>query len=256
MTKTLWTRLTLLCLVLLPLLSLPASAVPCVEDPLLGNIEVASDFPHLTFAPGAIVHQATVDLRKIELPLVSITNPSLDAAVTVEVQGRSRQGGVVRSHLIHIEPLGTSTISLELGKRLSSLAVLSAGAFNVEMSSARSSFTFDVPVVAEPLIASLKEDCGGPGGGGGPACSTRCSKDWTLTCASGGCSGLGPYTHHGEVRCSSANVADQVYWNLNTPTGSWTTIGDQSITATWTDIVNGCPTEVTNSLGHTYDITF
>lgn len=270
MQKTPWTRLTLLSFVILSFFSLPvlgAGGPGCDEDEstLLARGLGDSSFPHLDFGSGAPVYRAAVDLRKIDLPLISVSNPSADAPVTVEILARSARASVVRSHLIQIEPLGTSTISLELGQRLTDLSALSYGAFEMELSSARSDRTFPVSVVADAHKLGPDDCDGGPGGGS--SCQTKCSKNWTLTCKVGGtCGGngdpagdFGPVTYAGRVECASSgsSQADRVYWNLNTPTGAWTTVGISNYTATWSQINgDGCPTEVTNSAGHTYNITF
>lgn len=91
---------------------------------------------------------------------------------------------------------------------------------------------------------------------------TICEGNWTLTCntaLSPGCAGLGPFTHYGMVDVYSNPTLYYVFWNLNTPTGNYTTEAPGGLTATWyragTTGNLRCPIKVLNSLGHWYNVT-
>lgn len=242
-------RFTLTSLIVAALLTTPVLA----DGPLRAAAQDDGAFPHLQFEPGDEAFVANADLREVRLPLLTVSNPSREAFVTVEVLARSTAAGQVRSHLVRLEPLGAVTLSFETGSALSSVSILSEAAFEAELSSGERGEERPLAVTSGPLAAA-----GGPGSYPPPLCLPKCLKQWTLTCNSGGCSGLGPFTEYGRVMCDVFGVHNQVYWKLNTPTGPWKTIGDQGITAEWTNVdqATTCPTRVKNSLGHVYDITF
>ncbi|MEM7583339.1 MAG: hypothetical protein AAF560_08170 [Acidobacteriota bacterium] len=202
---------------------------------------VASSFPSLGLSWGDNPYKASVDLAELGMPLITLSNPSREAFAVVRLVAWSAETGTSRWTMVQLEPRGSSTLSLEGDQNFSHLSLVSADKFGAEVVSAANDQRRDI-AVAQAGTPEL-------GGFAQKFLNITCSGTWTLTCASGGCSGLGPFPRSGRVE-----DGDQVYWNLNDPTGPWTTENYQGLTATWGGIVNGCPTTVTNSLGHTYDV--
>ncbi|MEM8964718.1 MAG: hypothetical protein AAGD38_24750 [Acidobacteriota bacterium] len=162
--------------------------------------------------------------------LLTVLNPHLDRTIGVEVALSSSTEPAERTYRLELEAGGHTILVIDGSVIFDRLSATSTDHFDVELLRAD----------GRRLERS------------GPRVATRsssitCSGQWTLTCIN--CTG-GPYTHTGWVESG-----DQVYWNLNTPTGSWTTIGDQGITATWYPGPSGCPVMVTNSVGYTYSIS-
>ncbi|MEM8964503.1 MAG: hypothetical protein AAGD38_23655, partial [Acidobacteriota bacterium] len=88
---------------------------------------------------------------------------------------------------------------------------------------------------------------------GGPQVASRflfpCHGMWTLTCIN--CSHP-PATSAGYIMNGT-----RVFWNLNEPTGvPYQTINHQGITANWSNVgLDGCPIQVSNSLGDIYSVS-
>lgn len=242
--------------ILATLLTLAVTGAAFAEEAALKR----ADFPSLDFGPAENAFRASVDITGLAAPMISVTNPSGDRFATVQVVAWSAASGESRWFLLGLEPNGASTLSLEGVDVFNSLSLVSKEAFGAEVLSGENDGrqALNVQRGAERELQNK---------------STDCNDIWTLTCTSSptnvacgsdtcgsceycgldpnnqlACLPLGPYSASGRVE-----NGNQVYWSQNTPTGAWTTVGDSSITATWTPVA-GCPISVTNSLNHSYSV--
>ncbi|MEM7354972.1 MAG: hypothetical protein AAF657_29455 [Acidobacteriota bacterium] len=197
------------------------------------------DFPSLELEPGQTPYKAAVDLGGYEWPLINVTNPSDAHYAMVRVVAWSAATGKSRWYLISLEPRGSSTLSLEGGERFAHLSLVGKQVFRVELLSADDDRRHEVSVTRELDLPTKS--------------STTCDCTWTLTCDSGGCSGLGPFSASGRVEDD-----DKVYWNQNAPLDphqAWKTENGDEFGATWSASGPGsCPYSVVNDLGHVYDV--
>ncbi len=226
-------------LVAISTLALLTFASVAVAEPVL----LESSFPSLGLGWGEMPYQASADVAGSGVPMINVTNPSRKSFALVRIVAWSDETGQSRWAMLNLEPGGSSTLSLEGAEQFSQLSFAGNGAFSVELLNATDDQRLDVPV--ERAVPAARADYGFR------KSTTTCAGDWKLTCTAGGCLNplLGPFIKHGSVV-----DGDQVYWNNNTPTGPWATIGDSNITADWVEGTNGCPNSVTNSLGHTYSV--
>lgn len=226
---------------LMTVVSLAASLAASAESARRQN-----DPALLDFDASDVVYRAGADLAGHGLPIVGVSNPSSERFVTVEVLARAGSGSS-RIYRLTLEPGGSS--DLGLGAGFAQVSLISKDPFVGELLGARAGASRQLTVSEGPYATAERSQLAKAGE---EFCLPECFGDWTLTCQN--CS-FGPYTEEGRVECSSLyGTANRVYWNQNVPTGAWTTIGDQDITATWGELEYGCPTEVTNSLGHTYTV--
>ena len=178
-------------------------------------------------------YRAVVDLSKLELPTLSLSNPYGDRSITLRVFAWSTRVEGHRTQILHLEAGGTSTMTFEGPISFDRLAVRGASPFLAELENAADGKRQTLGVVAR--------DGGFEKFGG-----FSCSGDWTLTCLN--CS-HGPFTAPGIVI-----PIGNVYWKQNRPgVNPWETVNDQGLTATWQHEMD-CPVSVTNSLGDTYSV--
>ena len=200
-----------------------------------------------TQPPPKITHQAAVDLSKFEQPVLTLSNRSEDAVVELRLLALDDDSGTVRDFVIHLEAGGSTDLSLAAKDRFDYLSILADGAFTSLVEDAaglkvrKMVEVVDLTAPASPLSKSTEQVCGG---------------DWTLTCISpSSCSYQA--THAGEVYLETPHTY-LVYWNLNQPIGSWTTIGAGNCVVSWSrDFWNeGCPkTAYNHCTEETYLVT-
>ncbi|MEM8961088.1 MAG: hypothetical protein AAGD38_06380 [Acidobacteriota bacterium] len=158
--------------------------------------------------------------------LLTLTNPSNDV-IEVRIDLWSSRVEDRRVYEVELEANGRTTLTLDSSIAFDRLVAESNNAFEASLVDADNA----------PVTFATR--------------ATTCQGDWTLTCDSS-CS-LGPFTATGRVE-----DGDKVFWKLNEPKNphvAWETVGDLGITATWDTNGGSCPTEVTNSLGHTYTVS-
>lgn len=179
-------------------------------------------------------YRAVVDLDELERPALSLSNPYGDRSITLRIFAWSTRVEGHRTHVLHLEAGGTSTMTLDGPLSFDRLAIRSASPFLAELESAGGQRQL-LEITARDGKGAFNKSFG-----------FSCSGDWTLTCLN--CS-HGPFTAPGFVI-----PIGNVYWKMNRPAANpWQTIGDQGITATWHP-EQDCPVSVTNSLGDTYSV--
>ncbi len=179
-------------------------------------------------------YRAVVDPSELERPVLSLSNPYGDRSITLRVFAWSTRIEGHRTHVLHLEAGGTSTMTFDGPLSFDRLAIRSAAPFLAELESAADGRRQMLQVEARDGKGSFNKF------------GFSCSGDWTLTCLN--CS-HGPFTAPGFVI-----PIGNVYWKQNRPAvNPWETIGDQGITATWQH-ASDCPVSVTNSLGDTYSV--
>ena len=179
-------------------------------------------------------YRAVVDLGEFERPALSLSNPYGDRSITLRIFVWSTRVEGHRTHVLHLEAGGMSTITLDGVLSFDRLAIRSASPFLAELESAVDGKRQLLEVTARDGKGSFEKF------------GFSCSGDWTLTCLN--CP-HGPFTAPGFVI-----PIGNVYWKRNRPAANpWQTIGDQGITATWHPEMD-CPVAVTNSLGDSYSV--
>lgn len=252
------TTALLACLAVLPA---GAAELTEAEQPGCCLTEAARSFGFEASEPGPFldlsgdaVFQSSSDLQADGAHWITVSNPYSDRSIAVQVRAITDQ---VKARSIAVELAAGDSASFDLQPGAIQLLATSTDSFQVQVEDLNSGALMSPEVKAartgrnprtnEPLAAAK-------------SMTTHCQGDWTLTCASSGCSGLGPFTHEGRVDRFTVWVGNRplhthnVYWNLNTPNGNYKTINHQGLTATWGPGPGICPVTVTNSLGHTYTV--
>lgn len=237
----------------------PVDAPGCCDSEVVAELGFAATEtgPFLSFGDAEQVFHAASDLDGESIKTVSLVNPYADRAVTVQV--RSIDGdGAAQTFAVELAPSADAALALPAESRR--VLATSLNAFDLELEDASTG------LVVEPELRAARTGRNPrtnktAAGSSSLTKSTHCQGQWTLTCQSGGCAGLGPFTHEGRVEVDTISFGGPtrtfhfVYWNLNTPTGDFTTTTPSGLTATWDAWGGICPVEVTNSLGHTYTVT-
>ncbi len=206
--------------------------------------------PFLSF--GAQEKAFTRQLDLFGADKVTLHNPSAESAAKVQVRMVDQKG---RAQTIAVELAAGDVASFDVPADAVHLFATSRQQVEIEVGNSGGFVGLESPAddVGMTRTCQVDGDCGG---GGGTVIS-YCTGNWTLTCLSGGCQNLGPFTAAGQLKVDE-DLNHLVSWNLNTPTGNYTTQNPQELTATWyapgTSGSSQCPTSVTNSLGHTYTI--
>ena len=229
----------------------------CCESNVVAELGFAASEtgPFLSFADADRVFYAASDLETVGADLATVANPFTDRPVTVQLRA---VGADAQAQSFAVELAPGDSARLGLPPWAVRLVASSVEAFDLELEDLATGSTVRPglkaartgrnPRTNEPSTVDLTK-------------ATQCQGPWTLTCLSGGCSGLGPFTHDGRVETETIYIGPRpktlhkVYWNLNTPTGDYKTKNPDGLTATWDPGSGVCPVEVTNSLGHTYTVT-
>lgn len=209
-------------------------------------------------APHVFYVASEIDASQVQL--VTVSNPSGKDSIVVQLRAITEQAEA-RVLAAQLAPLDEVSFDLQAG----AVRVLATSEAPFHLDLFDDSGVQRLPMEKARTGRNPRTNGAaveGHGKGLGPDSRTVCDDDWTLTCDSGGCSGLGPFTHAGRVEQEliyiggiPIPVLSSVYWNLNTPTGNYTTKAPGPLTATWYTSGGNCPTSVTNSLGHTYTVT-
>lgn len=232
----------------------------CCESELVAELGFAATEtgPFLSFGDADNVFHASSDLDGLGAKTVSLANPYADRAVTVQVRSLDADG-VAQTFAVELAPSDDAALALPEASRR--VMVTSLDAFKVEVEDVVTGFVVAPELKAARTGRNPRTNKTTAAGATSLNKSTQCQGQWTLTCKSGGCSGLGPFTHEGRVDVETIAFGGPtrtfhfVYWNLNTPTGDYTTTSPSGLTADWDPWSGVCPEEVTNSLGHTYTVT-
>lgn len=201
-------------------------------------------------APSAAAYAARAEIGDLRQPIVTLHNEDSFEAVSIEVVAIDEDGHQHRRHDLILEAGGHSVLGLD-----------SLGDFEVLVLSGSAPFRalLEDAQIADKLrgepreldVHRVDDDLSGDAFAKGDETEipTQCEGTWNLTCISPStCTTVTGYLP-GRVE-----DGDQVYWNLNTPTGPWTTVGS-GCSATWYNIQsNGCPSNVYNCYGQTYSI--
>ena len=176
---------------------------------------------------------ARVDISTLAQPLLTVSNDGADS-VALEIVALDEDTHQHRRHELRLEADGQSVLGFDSRVDFETL-VLSGDA---------------------PFIAVLEDALGGEARtisvselNARPSKSAaQCDGTWQLSCITKSCSYTSPYLP-GRVE-----NGDQVYWNLHTPTGPWTTIGSGCSTNWYGVQSNGCPSFATNCWGQTFTV--
>ena len=190
-------------------------------------------------APEESQFRATADLTDTKLPVLSLSNPN-PSLIEVRVLAIRAANGELRSYRIRLEPLGSSTLSLESAEGFSHLTMSSTDPFSASLEKSAKEPAREIPVRDLRSPDKIGDECQLP--------FLECNGVWTLTCTN--CS-HGPFVDEGFVLSNR-----RVYWRNNAPCSPhvpWKTCTSQGLTATWSP-TSGCPSSVTNSLGDTYSV--
>lgn len=202
---------------------------------------------------GESVFRASADLQADGAHWVTVSNPYSDRSITVQLRAI---GGETKARSLAVELAPADSASFDLQSAAIHVTATSESTFGLRLENLDSGEVFSPQVSQKRTGRNPRTNIDAAA----KSVSTHCQGNWTLTCVSGGCSGLGPYTHTGRVERETIWVGNRpfyihgVYWNLNTPTGDYTTSNGQGLTATWFPDSGICPDSVTNSLGHTYSV--
>ncbi len=226
------------------------------------GFEIGEPGHFIGFEPGEDVVRASTVLNPEHAALVTVRNPRVDDAIEVQVRTRARDGS---TRTVAVELAASGHLTFDLQPAAIYLLATSRSAFELELEDPKSLERTRLSPSLPFLKLGAGGDCdenenpGDPCDPDPPGGSVLCETDWTLTCdtsRSPECANLGPYTHAGKVKL--VGTERHVYWNLNTPTGDYTTKNPQGLTAIWRDAIGDpdlCPNRVENSLGHWYNIT-
>lgn len=218
------------------------------------GFEASEPGPFLDLSGDTAFHSLS-DLRAEGAHWVTVTNPYADRSVTVQVRAVT---GQVKARSIAVELAPSDSASFDLQPGAVQLMATSEQAFQIQVEDLDYGSILNPEVKAARLGRKPRTNLTS---GAAKSTAVYCQGDWTLTCNSTGCTGLGPFTHEGRVERFTVWIDNfpytsyNVYWNLNTPTGNYTTSNPQGMTATWTPGIGVCPVSVTNSAGHTYTVT-
>ena len=204
---------------------------------------------------------AVADLDGQQVNVATVSNPFADRSIKVQVRAITGQAA---ARTLAVELAAGEQVSFDLQAGAAHLLATSNTMFQIEVHG-EAADGLSLPVAKlrtgrNPRTNKAAEGLAGNNRSG--PMNIKCTGDWTLTCAGGGCSTLGPFTHPGRIVQDIIYIGGRpivvntgVYWNLNTPNGNYRTKAPGPLYATWTPGSNDCPVEVTNSLGHTYDVT-
>lgn len=181
---------------------------------------------------------AEVDLGAVTQPLVTLAHDG-DEPLRLEVVALDEDGDQNRRHELVLEPGGRSILGLESLASFERLVFVADGAFEAQVEDALGAAVKTVQ--AEPQtgdrIAGLTKS------------STQCDGTWNLSCIS-----PSSCTHVSGFKPGRVENGNQVYWNVHTPTGAWTTVGSGCSTTWYSVNANGCPTRAYNCWGQTYKV--
>ena len=181
---------------------------------------------------------AQADMRNFAHPILTLSNEKGDGVVEIEVVALDEQDHQHRRHTVLLEAGGSSLLGLDSLSGFDRLVLNGNGEFSASLEDAADGKVQDLAVSASNgnVLA------------GAAKASTQCDGTWNLTCISSGCTYVSGY------KAGRVENGDEVYWNLHTPTGPWTTVGSGCAT-TWYGIQpNGCPSYANNCWGQTFSI--
>ncbi len=232
-------------------LALAAILSASLASPLWAQSQDQSDDVEPPFLePGASepVYHTLLDLEGIELPILTLSNPSSDR--TLELQATAVAGDDHRRSLtLEIEAGGNLTVSLESSPAFAKLTIVARGPFTGELADARSDVVKPLPVAvhgAEPEARERSADKGG---------TLVCGGDWTLTCIyPSNCNYTSPALP-GEVILD--NGVHKVTWNQQYWTGDWTTSNSAGCWVNWREdpLKPGCPKSARNCYWQLYSVS-
>ncbi len=217
----------------------------------------------LEFTGEQQVFHTAAELDGRQASVATVSNPFSDRSISVQVRAITTAAA---ARTVAVELAADDSVSFDLQAGAVHVLATSASMFQLELHD-EGGLGKALPVerVRTGRNPRTNKAAGGNAngfGGGGSSTVTRCDEDWTLTCDSPGCAGLGPFTHPGRVDQDIIWIGgrpvvllNEVYWNLNTPIGNYKTQAPGGLTADWVPGSGYCPVEVTNSLGHTYTVT-
>lgn len=208
----------------------------------LAGAAVAQSADSLRPATGSEARFGTqMDIGHMSEPLLSIVNPH-EEQLAVDVLALDEDGDRHRSHRLHLEAGGASLLGLQGDVQFERLILSAERRFAADVEDALSGETLAARVspLGEALAKGFEAD----------PVTTRCDGTWNLSCISPtNCNVVTGY------RPGRVENGDQVYWNLNTPTGPWTTVGS-GCWAVWYNVLsNGCPSRVVNCANQTYAVS-